>query len=67
MIVTKTKLKSIPDKCNKCKFSYTERGYRTIMEYDRYCTQSKDKYGYDMRIPYNKGYIRPNWCPLMEI
>ena len=69
MIVIKTSLKKIPDKCNKCKYSISERNYKNSCGVARYCTVSNNK-----EIPHNysleldcHGFIRPKWCPLTEI
>ena len=47
MIVIKTPLKKIPDKCNKCKYSISERNYKNSRGVARYCTISNNK-----EIPY---------------
>ena len=70
MIVIKTKLKKLPEKCNKCKYSYTYGGW----SYDtkRFCSVSFEK---GMCRPCtiefvkekrNYEYRRPKWCPLKD-
>lgn len=66
MIVIETKLKVLPKKCNKCRYSYFNHG-------DRFCAVSfKD--GLNPCCPYeyneakrNCEYGKPDWCPLKEI
>ena len=66
MIVIETKLKVLPKKCNKCRYSYFDHG-------DRFCAVSfKD--GLNRCCPYeyneakrNCEYGKPDWCPLKEI
>lgn len=66
MIVIETKLKVVPSKCNKCKYSYCYQD-------SRFCSVSF-VYGMPKAIPYefnsckrNWEYIKPDWCPLKEI
>ena len=66
MIVIKTKLKVIPQKCKKCKYSYSSYG-------ERFCGVSFVE-GEARAIPYefikekrNWEYVKPDWCPLREI
>ena len=66
MIVIKTKLKKIPEKCNKCAYSYLDRG-------DRFCG-ALVKNGLNPLCDYefNKGknnweYKRRRDCPLVEV
>ena len=69
MIVIKTPLKKIPDKCNKCKYSISERNYKNSRGVVRYCTVSNNKeipYSYSLELDCH-GFIRPKWCPLTEI
>lgn len=66
MIVIETKLKVLPKKCNKCKYSCFNHA-------DRFCAVSfKD--GLNRWCPYeynearrNQEYGKPDWCPLREI
>ena len=71
MIVIETKLKKIPEKCNKCKYSYVNGGFG--IDAQRFCGVSFRK---DMCLPCPKEfdkekrnweYQRPDWCPLIEI
>ena len=71
MLVIETKLKKLPEKCNKCKYSYTNGGYGYGTE--RFCAVSFQK---DMCRPCPIEYVpekrnykfqRPDWCPLKEI
>ena len=71
MIVSKTGLKKIPNKCGDCKYHKSGfRGYEknSINGCCMFCTLcNKD-------IPYkyipeknNWCYIKPDWCPLIEV
>ena len=61
MIVAKTKMKKIPESCNKCVFSKLNYDYRTcFISGDRLCPMKRCENG-------NKKYTRPKWCPLMEV
>lgn len=69
MIVIKTALKKIPDKCNHCKYSVYHRDYKNSCGIARYCTVCNDReipYGYSLELDCH-GFIRPKWCPLAEI
>ena len=66
MIVIETKLKVLPKKCNKCKYSYLRYD-------DRFCAVSFIN-GVNRICPYeyneskrNCEYGKPDWCPLKEI
>ena len=66
MIIVKTKLKKIPSSCTKCPFSVTDYG-------GRHCFVVKED-GFPKEIPYefikekkNWCYVKPKWCPLVEI
>ena len=70
MIVIKTKLKKLPEKCNKCKYSYTNGGWGYGTK--RFCSVSFEK---NMCRPCpikfvkekrNYEYQRPEWCHLKE-
>lgn len=70
MIIIETKLKKLPEKCNKCKYSYLA-GF----SYDaaRICSVVY-KNGENPACPmeFNKEkrnweYKRPDWCPLKEV
>ena len=70
MIVIKTKLKKLPEKCNKCKYSYINGrwGYGT----ERVCSVSFEK-GMCRPCPIefvkekrNYEYQRPEWCHLKD-
>ena len=70
MIVIETKLKKLPEKCNKCKYSYTNGGWGYGTE--RFCSVSFVK-GMCRPCPIdfvkekrNWEYQRPEWCPLKE-
>lgn len=61
MIVAKTKMKKIPESCKDCAFSKYMYDYRICaFESGRICPMVRTKNG-------NKKYIRPKWCPLMEV
>ena len=68
MIIIETKLKVLPQKCSKCKFSY----YR--YEYDnRFCAVAFTN-GFNRACPYeynkeknNWEYRKPSWCPLRQL
>ena len=71
MIVIKTKLKKIPEKCNKCNYSYTDGGFG--LDSQRFCSVCMQK-GLNRACPmeYNKEkrnweYFRPDWCPIEEL
>lgn len=66
MIVIETKLKVIPEKCNKCKYSYLRYD-------DRFCAVSFIN-GLNRICPYeyneskrNWEYSKPSWCPLKQL
>ena len=66
MIIIETKLKVIPKKCTKCKYSY-------CYDDNRFCSLAF-KNGYNRPIPYefskeknNWMYTKPEWCPMKEI
>ena len=66
MIVIETKLKVLPKKCNKCKYSYLRYG-------DRFCSVSFVE-GMNRICPYeyneakrNCEYGKPEWCPLRQL
>lgn len=66
MIVIETKLKVLPEKCNKCKFSY----YRYN---ERFCAVAFIN-GFNRACPYeyieeknNWEYRKPSWCPLKQL
>ena len=65
MIVIKTKLKKLPEKCNKCKYSYlSNERFCAISFYkgmNRVCNQvfNKEKHNWE--------YVRPDWCLLKDI
>jgi hypothetical protein len=70
MIIIETKLKVLPTKCNKCRYSYLTDG-----SYDatRVCSVVL-KNGWNPACPmkFNKEkknweYTKPNWCPLREV
>ena len=70
MIVIQTKLKVLPKKCNKCRYSYLSSD-----DYDaqRVCGVVF-KNGLNPPCPYefnkeknNWEYTKPDWCPLKEI
>ena len=67
MIVVKTKIKKIAEKCSKCVFSSVEGTYGFVGE--RYCVVSNNKccpYEYN-KEKRNWEYTKPNWCPLEEL
>lgn len=72
MIVIETKLKVMPKKCNKCKYSYMHYG-KSMSGNDRFCSVS---FIDDMNrvCPYefnkeknNWEYTKPEWCPLKQL
>lgn len=70
MIVIETKLKVLPVKCNKCKYSYLANG---LYDASRVCSVVF-KNGLNPVCPmeFNKDknnweYTKPNWCPLREV
>lgn len=65
MIVAKTKMRKIPKSCKTCSLRHDERMsqgqyYSLCCITLRSCPMEKKKSG-------NYGYIRPTWCPLMEV
>lgn len=72
MIVSKTGLKKIPNKCSDCKYHvslFRGYGYNPISGRGMFCTLCSDK-----DIPYkyisekkNWCFVKPDWCPLVEI
>ena len=77
MIIAQTKLKKIPDKCNKCKFctdvdvarkSSKANGYIAISYMQKKCYLT----GIEVPYVYNKTkrnweYTKCNSCPLIEV
>lgn len=69
-IIVKTKLKKIPDKCTKCKFSKHENfrnSFNQIISY-KYCVLTNT----EIPCVYNKEKrnwedVKPSDCPLLEI
>lgn len=60
MIVAKTKMKKIPDSCNKCGLkTYSFEGTRCFIT-GKVCPMEKSEHG-------NWRYTHPNWCPLIEV
>lgn len=64
MIIAKTKLKKIPEKCTNCKLSVIE--YLSNGNCDRYCGVTKRYLG-RVKVENHWTYIRPKWCPLIDI
>lgn len=60
MIVAQTKMKRMPDTCKKCSLSYIAEEGRACGEVGRYCPTEQAPSG-------NTRYVKPDWCPLMEI
>lgn len=72
MIVIETKLKKLPEKCNKCKYSYLDEVNGPFI-YNRFCGVVFQK-GLNPVCPmeFNKEknnyeYTKPDWCPLKVI
>lgn len=71
MIVIETKLKKLPPKCNKCKYSYVSGDFG--IDSERFCAVSF-RNGECRLCPIefvpekrNWEYQRPDWCPLKEV
>lgn len=64
MIVAKTSMKKIPERCNKCALSIIER-YSPI-ESVRWCAINGNPCEVERTGNGNRKYIRPKWCPLIE-
>lgn len=64
MIVAKTKMKKIPESCNKCSLSIVE-SYSWTESY-RFCPITKKECPMVRSEHKNMKYTRPDWCPLME-
>lgn len=60
MIVAKTKMKKIPESCNKCALSY-------IGMNGRFCKIEKAMCPMERSEHKNLKYTRPDWCPLQEV
>lgn len=61
MIVARTRLRKIPENCGKCPLSYNDwASGRMCGAKHRDCEYSRTAHG-------NWAFIRPNWCPLIEI
>lgn len=60
MIVADTKMKRMPDTCKKCSKSYTHLDCLACSLAGYLCPKEKAPSG-------NERYIKPDWCPLMEI
>ena len=66
MIIIETTLKVLPEKCNKCKFSYYKYNQRFcavafINDFNRACP-----YEYNQEKN-NWEYRKPSWCPLRKL
>lgn len=64
MIVAKTKMKKIPESCNKCDLSiYNIQEWSASKRYcaitEKTCPMKKTSEG-------EWKHVRPKWCPLME-
>jgi hypothetical protein len=70
MIIIETKLKVLPTKCNKCRYSYLTDG-----SYDAarvYSVVLKNGWNPVCPMEFNKEkknweYTKPSWCPLREV
>lgn len=60
MIVAKTRMKKIPESCNKCKLSYVDL-------HGRFCRVNASMCPMERSEHKNLKYIRPDWCPLIEM
>lgn len=65
MIVAKTRIKKIPEGCNKCKLSVIER--YSYIDSMRICGITKKECPMEYSEHKNLKYIRPDWCPLVEV
>lgn len=65
MIVAKTKMKKIPESCNKCSLARIE--YSHWNDTQRYCWITKKDCPMEKSEHGNWKYTRPDWCPLMEV
>lgn len=65
MIVAKTKMKKIPDNCKKCSFSVVKHfGYFDTL---RICSVRRKECPMERSQHKNMKYMKPTWCPLVEI
>lgn len=60
MIVAKTKMKKIPESCNKCNLSYADLYGRFCRIQNKLCPMEQSEHK-------NWKYTRPDWCPLQEV
>lgn len=65
MIVAKTKMKKIPESCKECSVSRVE--YYTFVDTQRFCGITKNECPKKRSENGNLKYIRPKWCPLVEV
>lgn len=65
MICAKTKMKKLPESCNKCTLSNLNGNYYSDLE--RFCSITKRACPMERSENNNLKYIRPKWCPLVEV
>ena len=67
MIIVKTRMRKIPDKCKNCKYSFVEHEpYDSLGT--RICLLERKELEYQfVKESKNWCYIKPDWCPLVEI
>lgn len=70
MIIVKTKMKKIPELCTKCPYSKNYNAIKGfIKESYKVCILCHNKIIKSQYIPERKNhcYIRPKWCPLIQV
>lgn len=66
MIVAKTALKKIPDKCSKCSFGCTRYNIGRV-DYKCCVLVNKEIVKQFVTEKNNWVYVKPEWCPLTQI
>ena len=66
MIIIKTNLKKIPDKCSKCTYGVSKHNIRRD-DYKCCVLVNKEIVKQFVVEKNNQVYIKPEWCPLLKL
>lgn len=67
MVIIKTGMRKIPDKCKNCKYSFVEHEPYDSLG-NRICLLERKELPYQfVKERKNWCYVKPDWCPLIEI
>lgn len=68
VIVSRKNMKRMPDTCKKCCMSYFPAGTEYSAEVDdRLCSLTNRWCPTEQAPSGNTRYVKPDWCPLMEV